>query len=76
MINYLKYLFIIFVILIYSIDSFAFKEDHLINLMNKNECINCDLSGANLSNLKFERHFKEYGESKLLTNEINFVSYD
>ena len=35
-------------------DECIFEEDELINLINNNECINCDLSGVNLSNLKFE----------------------
>ena len=54
MINFFKSIFISFIILLCFVNSFAFKEDHLINLINNNECTNCDLSGANLSNLKFE----------------------
>ena len=50
--NLLLYIIIVFTSFYSNI--LAFEEDHLNNLLNNKDCMQCDFSGANLSDIKLK----------------------
>ena len=51
----MKILTLCFVVLVLMTDAFAFNQDHLKKVKNKQNCIKCDLSGADLKFVKMNR---------------------
>ena len=52
----MKKLLLYIIVVFFSLCSniLAFKEDHLNNLLNNKDCMQCDFSGANLSDIKLQ----------------------
>ena len=52
----MKKLLLYIIVVFFSLCSniLAFEEDHLNNLLNNKDCMQCDFSGANLSDIKIQ----------------------